>query len=212
LEKLLILIGLISMDQLEARIEMEENYKDYDQEGLKFLSTNGRPIPGESLTNSPDTPYPWEQPTQFTELEPAIDALFIELTEPEAYHSLLNLIENEVPIGDVTQIVLTDGFQKGMWNPDLLMLLIEPTMYMIMALAEKAGMMDNVIYQGEEEDVEDQDEQLSSIEKAIDIAQDKIVPKARAGVLPKNIEEKIEEMTPPREPSLLEKPELQEDI
>ena len=200
------------MDQLEARIEMEENYKDYDQEGLKFLSTNGRPIPGESLTNSPDTPYPWEQPTQFTELEPAIDALFIELTEPEAYHSLLNLIENEVPIGDVTQIVLTDGFQKGMWNPDLLMLLIEPTMYMIMALAEKAGMMDNVIYQGEEEDVEDQDEQLSSIEKAIDIAQDKIVPKARAGVLPKNIEEKIEEMTPPREPSLLEKPELQEDI
>jgi|TARA_R110001632_G_scaffold37244_2_gene94142 hypothetical protein len=191
---------------------MEENYKDYDQEGLKFLSTNGRPIPGESLTNSPDTPYPWEQPTQFTELEPAIDALFIELTEPEAYHSLLNLIENEVPIGDVTQIVLTDGFQKGMWNPDLLMLLIEPTMYMIMALAEKAGMMDNVIYQGEEEDVEDQDEQLSSIEKAIDIAQDKIVPKARAGVLPKNIEEKIEEMTPPREPSLLEKPELQEDI
>ena len=191
---------------------MEENYKDYDQEGLKFLSTNGRPIPGESLTNSPDTPYPWEQPTQFTELEPAIDALFIELTEPEAYHSLLNLIENEVPIGDVTQIVLTDGFQKGMWNPDLLMLLIEPTMYMIMALAEKAGMMDNVIYQGEEEDIEDQDEQLSSIEKAIDIAQDKIVPKARAGVLPKNIEEKIEEMTPPREPSLLEKPELQEDI
>ena len=191
---------------------MEENYKDYDQEGLKFLSTNGRPIPGESLTNSPDTPYPWEQPTQFTELEPAIDALFIELTEPEAYHSLLNLIENEVPIGDVTQIVLTDGFQKGMWNPDLLMLLIEPTMYMIMALAEKAGMMDNVIYQGEEEDVEDQDEQLSSIEKAIDIAQDKIVPKARAGVLPKNIEEKIEAMTPPREPSLLEKPELQEDI
>ena len=138
--------------------------------------------------------------------------MFIELTEPEAYHSLLNLIENEVPIGDVTQIVLTDGFQKGMWNPDLLMLLIEPTMYMIMALAEKAGMMDNVIYQGEEEDVEDQDEQLSSIEKAIDIAQDKIVPKARAGVLPKNIEEKIEEMTPPREPSLLEKPELQEDI
>ncbi len=191
---------------------MDENYKDYDQEGLKFLSTNGRPIPGESLTNSPDTPYPWEQPTQFTELEPAIDALFIELTEPEAYHSLLNLIENEVPIGDVTQIVLTDGFQKGMWNPDLLLLLIEPTMYMIMALAEKAGMMDNVIYQGEEEDVEDQDEQLSSIEKAIDIAQDKIVPKARAGVLPKNIEEKIEKMTPPREPSLLEKPELQEDI
>ena len=125
---------------------MEENYKDYDQEGLKFLSTNGRPIPGESLTNSPDAPYPWEQPTQFTELEPAIDALFIELTEPEAYHSIINLVDNKVPLGDITQIILTDGFQKGMWNPDLLLLLIEPTMYMIMALAEKAGIMDAVVY------------------------------------------------------------------
>lgn len=189
---------------------METNYKDYDQEGLKFLSTNGRPIPGESLTNSPDTPYPWEQPTQFTELEPAIDALFIELTEPEAYHSLLNLIENEVPIGDVTQIVLTDGFQKGMWNPDLLMLLIEPTMYMIMALAEKAGIMDAIVYQGEDEEAEDEDnEQLSSIEKAIDIAQDRVVPKAKAGVIPKDIETKLAEFTPPEQPSLLEKPSVQ---
>ncbi len=187
---------------------MEENYKDYDQEGLKFLSTNGRPIPGESLTNSPDTPYPWEQPTQFTEIQPAVDALFIELTEPEAYHSLINLVENRVPIGDITQIVLTDGFQKGMWNPDLLMLLIEPTMYMVMALAEKAGIMDAVVYQGEEED-EEPDEQLSSIDKAIDIAQDKVVPKAKAGVLPKDIETKLAEFTPPEQPSLLEKPDVQ---
>lgn len=189
---------------------MEKNYKNYDQEGLKFLSTNGRPIPGESLTNSPDTPYPWEQATQFTELEPAIDALFIELTEPEAYHSIINLVDNKVPLGDIAQIILTDGFQKGLWNPDLLLLLIEPTMYMIMALAEKAGIMDSVVYQGEEEDEDDEDnEQLSSIEKAIDIAQDKVVPKAKAGVIPKDIETKLAEFTPPEQPSLLEKPEIQ---
>tara|TARA_R110002012_G_scaffold278495_1_gene466168 strand:+ start:995 stop:1591 length:597 start_codon:yes stop_codon:yes gene_type:complete len=189
---------------------MEENYKDYDQEGLKFLSTNGRPIAGESLTNSPDTPYPWEQATQFTELQPAMDALFLELTEPEAYQSVINLIENQVPVGDITQIVLTDGFQKGMWNPDLLMLLIEPTMYMIMALAEKAGIMDAVVYQGEEEDEDDEDnEQLNSIEKAIDIAQDKVVPKAKAGVIPKSIETKLAEFTPPDQLSLLEKPDVQ---
>tara|TARA_R100001126_G_scaffold30353_1_gene16801 strand:+ start:883 stop:1476 length:594 start_codon:yes stop_codon:yes gene_type:complete len=188
---------------------MEENYTDYDQEGLKFLSTNGRPIPGESLTNSPDTPYPWEQPTQFTELQPAIDALFIELTEPEAYHSIINLVENKVPIGDITQVILTDAFQKGMWNPDLLMLLIEPTMYMIMALAEKAGIMDAVVYQGEEEDEEETEDQLSSIDKAINIAQDKVVPKAKAGVLPKDIETKLADFTPPKQPSLLEKSDIQ---
>lgn len=191
---------------------METIYKDYDQEGLNFLSTNGRPIPGESLTNSPDTPYPWEQATQFTELQPAMDALFLEITEPEAYQSIINLIENQVPIGDITQVILTDGFQKGMWNPDLLMLLIEPTMYMIMALAEKSGIMDAVVYQGEEEDEEDEDnEQLSSIEKAIDIAQDKVVPKAKAGVIPKDIETKLAEFTPPQQQSLLEKPDVQKN-
>ena len=177
--------------------------KQYDPKGLEFLSTNGRPIPGESLTNSPDTPYPWEQATQFTELEPAIDALFIELTEPEAYHSVINLIDNNVPIGDIAQIILTDGFQKGMWNPDLLLLLVEPVMYMLMALGEKAGIMDAVIYSDEQEDYDDDDKQLNSIEKAIDIAQDKVVPKLKSGVMPQNIQEKIKEFTPPELPSLL---------
>ena len=46
----------------------EQNYKDYDQEGLNFLGSMPRPIPGQSLTNNPDNPYPWEQPPQFTEL------------------------------------------------------------------------------------------------------------------------------------------------
>ena len=63
----------------------EQNYKDYDQEGLNFLGSMQRPIPGQSLTNNPDNPYPWEQPPQFTELQPAIDALFIDMTEPESY-------------------------------------------------------------------------------------------------------------------------------
>tara|TARA_R110000796_G_scaffold71700_2_gene162672 strand:+ start:1974 stop:2564 length:591 start_codon:yes stop_codon:yes gene_type:complete len=181
---------------------MEEDFTKYEQEGLEFLSTNGRPIPGESLTNSPETPYPWEKPTQFTEVEPAIDALFIELTEPEAFHAIINLLENKLPVGDVTQLILNDGFQKGMWNPDLLLLLIEPTMYMLMALGEKAGIMDAIVYREQEEEVDD-DEQLSNIEKAIDIAQERVVPKAQAGVLPTDIETKIETFTPPEKPSLL---------
>ena len=102
----------------------EKQFKDFDQDGLEFLANNGRPIPGSSLTNSPDTPYAWEQAPQFVELQPAIDALFLELTEPEAYHSTMDLVKNGMPIGDIAQVLLTDGFQKGMWNPDLLMLLV----------------------------------------------------------------------------------------
>ena len=185
----------------------EIEYKDFDQEGLDFLANNGRPIPGSSLTNSPDTPYPWEQAPQFTELSPAIDSLFLELTEPEAYHSIMDLVRNGVPVGDIAQVILTDGFQKGMFNPDLMMLLVEPTMYMIIAFAEKAGIDDYITYQGEEDEEPDEEEQLTGIDQAISIAEDKIVPKAKAGVFPKEIEERLQEFIPPEQPSLLEKPE-----
>jgi len=184
----------------------EKQFKDFDQDGLEFLANNGRPIPGSSLTNSPDTPYAWEQPPQFVELQPAIDALFLELTEPDAYHSTMDLVRNGMPVGDIAQVLLTDGFQKGMWNPDLLMLLLEPTMYMIIAFAEKAGIQDYITYEGEEDEPDEEEEQLSGIEKAIDIAEDRIVPKAKSGVFPKEIEERLKEFTPPEQTSLLEKP------
>ena len=185
----------------------EVEYKDFNQEGLEFLSNNGRPIPGSSLTNSPDTPYPWEQPPQFTELSPAIDALFMELSEPEAYHSIMNLVKNGVPVGNIAQVILTDGFQKGMFNPDLMMLLIEPTMYMIIAFAEKAGIDDYITYEGEEDEAPEEGDQLTGIDRAISIAENNIVPKAQAGMFPKEIQEKIQEFVPPEQPSLLEKPE-----
>ena len=191
---------------------VEKQFKDFDQEGLEFLANNGRPIPGESLTNSPDNPYPWEQAPQFTELQPATDVLFLELTEPEAYHSTMDLIKSGVSVGDVAQVILTDGFQKGMWNPDLMMLLIEPAMYMIIAFAEKAGIQDYITYQGEDEEPDDDNEQLAGIEEAIDIAQDKIVPKAKAGIFPKEIEERLEKFTAPEQPSLLEKPQQSKSL
>jgi hypothetical protein len=190
---------------------MEENMMQQgtNQEGLEYLSTSGRPVPGSSLTNNPETPFPWEGPTQYVELEPAQDAIFLEITQPEAYHSLMDLIRNDLPIGNVAQIILRDGFQKGMWNPDLMVLLIEPVMYMLIGLAEKAGTHDYITYQDEQEEDGDDDEgsQLEGIEKAMEIAQERVVPKAKAGVLPKVIEDKLENFETPKQQSLLEKPE-----
>jgi len=188
----------------------QTQFKDFDQDGLEFLANNGRPIPGSSLTNSPDNPYPWEQPAQYTELQPAIDALFLELSEPEAFHSIMDLVRNDVPVGDIAQVVLTDGFQKGLWNPDLMLLLMEPTMYMLIAFAEKAGIQDYVTYEGEQDDPEDEDEQLAGVEEAINIAQSRVVSKVKSGALPRDIEKKLKEFTPPVQPSLLEKPETNE--
>ena len=188
----------------------QTQFKDFDQDGLEFLANNGRPIPGSSLTNSPENPYPWEQPAKYTELQPAIDALFLELSEPEAFHSIMDLVRNDVPVGDIAQVVLTDGFQKGLWNPDLMLLLMEPTMYMIIAFAEKAGIQDYVTYEGEQDDPEDEDEELSQINQVTKIAQDKIVSKVKSGVFPKEIEERLKQFTAPEQPSLLEKPETSE--
>ena len=152
----------------------EQNYKDYDQEGLNFLGSMQRPIPGQSLTNNPDNPYPWEQPPQFTELQPAIDALFIDMTEPESYSGIVQMARRGTPISDITQFILYAGFQEGNWNPDLMMLLIEPTMYLIMALVERAGVLDYTIYRGEEEeDFDDDEEQLSAMEKVMATAKEK---------------------------------------
>ena len=174
-------------------------FADYDKEGLDFLANRGRPIPGQSLTNDPDNPYPWESPPEFTNLQSATDALFVELTEPEVYESILNMIQSGESIANVAQIVLYDGFQKGMFNPDLLMLLIEPTMYMLMALSEKAGVDDYKIYDDEEEDEFDSNEQLEGM--------DRITSTMKKGVIPREIEQKIERLEIPERKSLLERNE-----
>ena len=59
------------------------------------------------------------------------------------------------PITDVTHMLLVAGFSKGQFNPDLMMLLIEPIMYMLMAIADKVGITDVKMYSGEEEDEAD---------------------------------------------------------
>lgn len=189
----------------------EVEYKNFEQEGLDFLANRGRPIPGQSLTNSPDEAYAWEKTPQFTNLQSATDALFVELTEPEVYDSVLTMIERGESIANVAQVILYDGFQKGMFNPDLMMLLIEPTMYMLMALAEKGGIDDYKIYNGEEEDEFDEDEQLEGMDKMMDIAKDKLAPKMKSGVLPRDIETKIEELDIPARPSLLERQEMPQE-
>ena len=189
---------------------MQENLK-YDQEGLEFLANNGAPIPGQSLTNNPDTPYPWEGETAFTEVSPAIDAFFIEVTEPETYHTLMQSLNDGMNIGDITQILLYDGFTKGLWNPDLMLLLIEPIMYMLLGLAEQAGIPDPILYRDEEKEPDDPEDQLAGLENAIQVAKDKIVPKAKKGQLPKDVEEKLKNFSPTEEAGLLAPDRIEED-
>tara|TARA_R100001082_G_scaffold1422_1_gene1242 strand:+ start:3980 stop:4597 length:618 start_codon:yes stop_codon:yes gene_type:complete len=188
-------------------------YENYSVEDLEKLATMNRPIAGQSLTNSPEQQYPWESPTKYTSVQPAIEAIFVELTEDKTYMAVMELVANDLPIGDIAQIILYDGFTKGMWNPDLLLLLIEPVMYMVLALAEQAGFPNPTLYRGEENEPSSMQEQSEGLEGAIQEVKEKVVPKLSKGVVPKDIKERVESFEPPAEvSSLLAKPEEQEEM
>lgn len=87
-------------------------YENYKVEDLEQLATMNRPVAGQSLTNSPEQKYPWEGPTKYNSVQPAVEAIFVELTEDQAYMAVMQLVANDLPIGDIAQVILYDGFTK----------------------------------------------------------------------------------------------------
>ena len=132
--------------------------ENYDEESMKELATMERPMPGESLTNDPDNPMPFEGPPQHTELREALEAIFDKLIDEANYTQLMLLLASkDFSIMEVTQVVLHQGFSEGLWNPDIMLLLIEPTAYMIMALAERAEIDFNIMETDDEDDEEEEE-------------------------------------------------------
>ncbi len=189
--------------------------EEYNQEGIDALVNSSRPIPGQSLTDNPDQSYPWESPPEYTNFNKAFNYLAEELLEEEIYVPLMVAMGQGVPISDITLQLLQRGFQEGKWNPDMFMMLIEPTMYLLMALAEKAE-IEPRLYGDEEEDLDPEDEEDVAKMKAKNLAkltQEKVgdMPKAPSGVLPDEVLEEIETLEVPE--SLLAQPQqpLQEE-
>ena len=112
-------------------------------------------IAGQSLTDSPDNKYPWEQPPQYTSIKDAREAIFLNLLEPENLKSVQELMLTDISVNTIAEVVLTEGFRTGKFNPDMMLNLLEPTMYMLMAIAEKSGIEPIVESDGPEEDDED---------------------------------------------------------
>tara|TARA_R100001594_G_scaffold61290_1_gene95452 strand:- start:27562 stop:28206 length:645 start_codon:yes stop_codon:yes gene_type:complete len=127
---------------------MAQEQVQVNQEMVDYMSTAPYPTPGQSLTNSPDHPQPWERPPTYTTMHDALYGLFETLTEEDMLQNIIVSISNNTPIEAIAKVILVDGFEKGAWNPDLLLQLVEPTMYMVMSIAEKAG----IHYRIDEED------------------------------------------------------------
>jgi hypothetical protein len=179
------------------------------EKSIEFLGNSlakGRPIPGQSLTNSPDQQYPWEQAPELTNAREAMFVIFDSLTEDEALTNILFSLNKGVGVIDLASITLYTGFVEGKWNPDLMLLLMEPTMYMIMALAEKAE-IDYVMDSGDlskQTDMSSKDkvQQLQTAVTSLDEVRRKAVSDVSPQSVPKEVKEKIEETVIPT--SLLE--------
>jgi len=173
----------------------------------------GRPIPGQSLTNSPDQPYNWETPPEYANPREAMMYVFETLTVPETTENILLSLNNGVGIIDIASITLYSGFLEGKWNPDLMLLLMEPTMYMIMALAEKAD-IDYSLEAGDDEAPTEMssDDQIQTIESGISEL-DKMRQIAAQRVSPQSVPQEVREMIEETElaPSLLERVEEEKE-
>ena len=127
--------------------KVKEN--QFDKVGVNPFNA---PIPGESLTVAPDSTHSWERPPQYTNDEDALEALYFELTELDTLKQLINIINDGIPLDEIAQVVLYKGYSEGKYNPDLMLMLIEPTIYLLISIADYADIKDYVLYDGEDDD------------------------------------------------------------
>ena len=177
-----------------------------------------RATPGQSLTKDPDSRYPWEGPPEMTSVRVASERIFMDLLKDENLETVTSLMAQKTPVADIATLLLTTGFQKGKFNPDLMVSLLEPTMYMLMALAEKAG-IDPVISRGDEVVVNDESDPRDKDIVRNNIGdggrfKDAVVRKISSSSVTPNIKEQLENLDGEKmRQSILQKrkPELQKN-
>jgi len=168
----------------DEEVRKEQAVEEMTQEDYFNQARFDGPIAGQSLMEDPSNARPDEKPPVFTALKPALEYTWSKLIEQENYVRLMNLIANEVPILTLSKGITFVGVRDGKWNPDMMMLLIEPVAYMLIALAERQS-IPMVIYEGEEEDEEAEEEVMgTSIEQA---RLDELKSNAEASRVPEGI-------------------------
>lgn len=184
-------------------------------EAVEAFANRQQSIPGQSLTSDPDQRRPFESAPDFTDFREALEYVALELLEEEAYTPMVLAIGDGVTITDLAMQIGYVGFREGKWNPDLMMMLMEPLMYLLMALAEKAGIKYRIDDEDDMnlfdmEDGETDEEETMLVEKtklAARVAKEKKAKESGSvpsGALPVEVMEKLEAIP---EMSLLAKQE-----
>ena len=136
-----------------AEINKTES-NQFEKAGVNPFSS---PTPGESLTQSPEQKFAWEQPARYTEVKPVMEEIFLEITDKENLLELIGLMMNKQPVDEIAQVILYKGATEGLFNMDLMLMLIEPTMYLLIAIAEEYD-IEPILYENQDDDLIDKEE------------------------------------------------------
>jgi len=147
----------IVLDALDAGMDIDEIAPDtgtkirgeavFNQENLDEvvgLSSVGAPIAGQSLMNSQEEAYPWEKPAEFSNPREALDEIVSSIMQPEAVKNVVMALSKGAAAADIAIAVLYSKFTEGKINPDVMMMLVEPVMYLTMAIGEEANIKYNI--------------------------------------------------------------------
>ena len=167
-----------------------------DDSFFKAGTSFERRIPGQSLTNDPENPKAFEKPPQYTNRTEVLVNYFEMLTEEETYLSIMDSLEEGVTVMEIVQVLIFQGFQDGLFNPDMMLMVAEPLAYMIAALAERAD-VDFVIMDDDDEDEDEED--LPVLNKKL-----KTIEKPQMDDdFPVELANKLDKVEPPKQRSLL---------
>jgi len=178
-----------------SKIRAESKFSQENLNELVNLKSQGSAIPGQSLVNNPDTPYPWESPPDITNPKEALENVVDDIMQPEAVKNIVSALAGGLPVGDIAMAILYTKFVDGIISIDLLMLLAEPVMYLIMAIGEEANIKYNIegddLDEFDDEDKFDKD--LNPIEK---IKQETLSTPINENSVPQNLLDKVKEQGP----------------
>ena len=201
-------------EEPKVRGEAKESQENLDK--LVELKSKGSSIPGQALTNSPEQPYPWEQPAEFANPREAIDSVLAKLLQPEATKEIINALSEGASVGDLAMSITYSQFVEGKINPDSMMLMVEPLMYLIMGIGEEANIKYNIdnndIDEGDEEEIKSKLQEFNNIFEQIKSGamSKEIEPEKSETVVEKSLLDKVKEAGPEIRQSLLAREENNE--
>ena len=209
------------LDGLDAGFTIDEIAPDtgpkirgearFNQEGLDEivnLSSKGGAIPGQSLVNDPSQPYPWEQAPEFANPKDALDYMVATIFQPEPMKEIVGALANGAAVADIAMVMLYAKFTEGKFNPDVLMLLAEPVMYVIMAIGEEANIKYNIEDSNDldnldkEDDAEEEKEKIKEFKTVFEDIKNGTTKKGiepskiTSDKIPQNILDKVKEEGP----------------